>query len=268
MRASLTITGIEVELSAPAGALETTVARRYAPFLGETRAPVCSLRIEPAPALRAVPTVRLDADPVVERRSATAFEVIHSSFVGRFDLEGAGHLRSPADGAALDHALRILFALLAPRHDGFMLTASGVIGDDGAHVFAGAAGRGSRAASGIGGDRPVLIDGYLMVRRLARSWVAGSTPFWTSLEPPGPPREAKLTRLWALPDCPATEPSPPESGAALHAVLDSAYMPTRESEARRVLLDLAVELATAVPSSKLFLGAAAGVRHGSGIHSS
>jgi len=254
MRASLTITGIEVELSVPAGGLETIAAGRYAPFLGESDAPVCSVHVEPEPGLGRLVAVRADDDPVVECQSASVFRVAHPSFFGRFDLEGEGELHTSTEAVALDHGLRILFALLAPRHGGFMLSASGVIGDDGAHVFAGAAGRGRPVIAGVGGDHPLLIDGFVMVRRLGGTWMAGSTPFWTSFEPPDRPREAKLARLWALQSCPATEPCPPDSGAALHAVMDHAYVPTKESGARRAVLDLAVELAAAVPSSKLFVG--------------
>lgn len=264
MRASLTITGLEVELSVPAGPLETIAAGRYAPFLGETRSPVCSVRVEPEASLRRLAPVEGSADPVVERLSGAVFSVAHPRFFGRFDLEGAGELHSASEAEALDHGLRILFALLAPRHGGFMLLASGVIGDDGAQVFAGADGA-RLAMAGIGGDRPVMIDGYVMVRRLDGTWRAGSTPFWTSFEPPGSPREAQLTRLWALRTCPATEPSQPDSGAALHAMMDSVYVPTHEPDSRRAVLDLAVELAAEVPSSKLFLGPRADVRDGTEI---
>ena len=252
-------------MSVPAGPLETIAAGRYASFVGETRAPVCSLHIEPEAGLPRAAPVRVSAAPVVERQSGTVFRVAHPTFFGRFDLEGAGDLHSSPDATALDHALRILFALLAPRHNGFMLTASGVIGDDGAHVFAGAAGSGTPAVAGIGGDRPVLIDGYVMVRRLDGTWLAGSTPFWTSFEPPRQPRQAKLARLWALRTSPTSEPSPPDSGAALHAVMENAYVPTQESNARRAVFDLAVELAAAVPSSKLFLGSDADVGGGIAI---
>lgn len=260
MRASLTITGIEVELSIPAGPLETIAAGRYAPFLGETRAPVCSLRVEAFAGLRQVVPVPDGADAVVQRESATVYRVGHPGFLGRFDLDGAGDLRSEPGAAALDDGLRTLFALLAPRHDGFLLTARGVIGADGAHLFAGPAALGRMALPGDGEDRPVLIDGYVMVRRLDGAWLAGSTPFRTSAEAPGPPREARLARLWALRSCPAAEPCPPDTGAALHAVMDSAYVPGRESEARRAVLDLAVDLAAVVPSGRMFLAAGTGVR--------
>lgn len=260
MRASLTITGIEVKLSVPAGPLETIVAGRYAPFLGAATAPVCSLHIQPGAGLRATAPTAPSPVPLVERAEGVTFRVTHPSFFGLFDLEGAGTLHSAADAPGLDLALRILFALLAPRHGALMLNACGVISNGGAHVFAGPAGARKTTAAGLAGDRPLLTDGYIMVRREGARWLAGSTPFWSSFELPGPPRESRLARLWSLRLCPGAEPSPAESGAALQTVIDNAFLPCSESDARRVAADLAVELAAAVPSSKLFLGPTSDVR--------
>ena len=259
MRASLTITGIEVEVSVPAGPLETIVAGRYATFLGALDAPVCSLHIQPGKVPQRLLTSVGSAVPLVEREGDTTFRVAHPSFFGTLDLEGQGSLHSAADPVGLDYALRILFALLAPRHGAFMLNACGVISEGGAHVFAGPAGAGKSWVAGLAGDRPVLTDGYVMVRHQEGAWMAGSTPFWSTFDQPGPPRESKLARLWSLRPSPAVEPCPPESGAVLHTVMENAVFPLRETEARRAVLDLAVELALAVPTSKLFLDATSDV---------
>lgn len=265
MRASLVITGIEVEISVPAGPLETIVAGRYATFLGALDAPVCSLHIQPGkmpplPPGKVPPGLLSSVEPVplVEREGETTFRVAHPSFFGLLDLEGAGTLHSAADPVGLDHALRILFALLAPHHGAFMLNACGVLSDSGAHIFTGPSGAGEAWVAGLAGDRPLLTGGYVMVRNLDGAWLAGSTPFWT-YEQPGPPRESNLARLWSLRPSPAVEPCPPESGATLHTVMANAVLPTRESQSRRAVLDLAVEMAMAVPTSKLFLDATSDV---------
>lgn len=282
MRTSLTITGLEVELSVRPGPLETIVARRNAPFLGETRAPICSLHIEPQDGLRRIGPRPSGVEPVVERESDSVFRIAHPCFVGHFDLEGVGTLYSSADAAALDHALRILFALLAPRYDGFMLAATSVIGAAGADLFAGDSDAGWAAAAGLAGEHTALIRGYVMIRQVAGRWLSGSTPFAAPPElpefpelpelpelpePPGPPREANLARLWVLRTCPTTEPCPLDSGAALHALMDNVVLPGRPSDACRAVLDLASELAATVPSQKLFLAADADLPEEVGIFS-
>lgn len=243
MRASLTITGIEVELVVPAGPLERIVAGRYAGFLGAPSAAVCTLEIEPSGGLEAgnPPTTAL-----VESRGATRFEVAHPNFRGFFELQGRGKIRSAVAPGTMDDALRTLFALLAPLHDGLLLRATGLIERGRAHVFAGA---GTTTVSESPGPSLAPPGGYVMVRRVADVWVAGSTPFQKSTDDTGLPREARLARLCAL----VVADGHPliHSEQLARIVEDNVALPSSDDEARRAVHDLTTALAASVPCTPL-----------------
>lgn len=246
MRASLTIGGIEVALSTPAGALEATVAQRYAPFLGAVEAPVCSLTLEPSQGVER----RLKPDAaLVERVGETTFRVAHPGLSGCFDLAGASSVRVAANSYALDHCLRLLFGLLAPRHDALMLHATSVIGNNGAHVFTGPAG--IATLTRLAGDRPVLTDGLVLVRREPGGWLAASTPFWAEHEKPVSPRESALSRLWSLLSVEGNEAETDEFRSAHLAVVDHTFLPTADPDLQSAALRLAARLADDIPFSDL-----------------
>jgi hypothetical protein len=250
VRTSLTIAGIEIELSVPASPLERLVAGRYAPFLGAVSVPVCSLRIEPAEGLDG----SSKAEVVVQRQPGPAFAVTHPGFVGALNLEGQGSLQCASSPYALDQALRALFALFAPGHGALMLHAAGVVSRSGAHVFAGPGGAGKSTVAALAGTRPVLTDGYVMIRRLADdSWLAGSTPFWSDHEAPGQPRDVRLARLWSLRPSAAVHFLPADAGGSLRLVVENMVLPTADPDYRAAALTLAFELAGAVPSCELGL---------------
>jgi hypothetical protein len=249
MKTSLTIASIEIELFVPESSLETIVAGRYAPFLGPVAAPVCSVEVHEGHGLdgagQSLATVE---------RLGTAFQVIHPGFFGTVDVEGEGSLECAPSPYALDHALRVLFALVAPRQDALMLHAAGVISRGGGHVFAGPTGAGKSTVATLAGHRPVLTDGYVMVRRLLDgSWLAASTPFWGAHEVPGPPRDVRLARLWSLRPSAALHSFPSDAGASLRSVVENMFQPASDPDSRKAALDLAFELASAVPSSVLGL---------------
>jgi hypothetical protein len=178
----------------------------------------------------------------------------HPDFSGTVDLEGTGSLECAPSPYAMDHALRVLFALIAPRHDALMLQASGVVSRGGAHVFAGPPGAGKSTVAALAGHRPVLTDGYVMVRRLANAtWIAASTPFWASHEIPGPPRDLRLARLWSLRPSPVLHASSSDAGASLRLVVENLFLPGADPDSRKAALDLAFDLTSAVPSSELAL---------------
>lgn len=248
MRASLTIGGIEVALSTSAGALEAAVAERYAPFLGAVEAPICSLTLEPSPGVERPST---PDDTIVERMGETTFRVVHPGLCGRFDLVGVGSVQVAANPYALDNCLQILFGLLAPRHDALMLYATSVISNDRAHVFIGPAG--TSTLTRLAGDRPVLTDGLVLVRRERDGWLAASTPFWAAYDKPGPPRESTLGRLWSLRCAAADVAGAPGLEDARLAVVEHTFLPTAEAETRRFALALATQFAADVPFSDLLL---------------
>lgn len=245
MRASLTVGGIEVALVISPGPLEKAVAQRYAPFLGAIEAPVCALTLEATPrdkGLLQPPTA------LVERVGETTFRVVRPGLPGLFDLAGAGRIDVSDHPCALDNALRLLFGLLAPRHDALMLHATSVMSNSGAHLFTGPQ---ASILANLASDRPLLTHGLVLVRREWNGWLAASTPFWANYEQPGPPRESRLNRLWSWFPLEADVIDGPDAEVSRLAVLQHLFLPTGDPEIHRIALALASDLAEAVPFSGL-----------------
>jgi hypothetical protein len=247
MRASLTVAGIEVALSAPRGPLEAVVADRYDPFLGAVGEPVCSVRLEAGGERPGTP------NPPMARLALAGSEVRvdHPDFTAEVDLAGDGVLRTLPDPYVVDHFFRLLVSLLAPAHDALMLHACGAIAGGRAHVFAGPSGSGKSTLAGLAGHRPVLSDEHVVVRRLAGRWVAASTPFWGSYARPGPARQAPLARLWSLRHWPTHEVRPLDAFCTLRLVLENAVLAGPQAELKLAAFPVAADLAAAVPAAEL-----------------
>ena len=248
MRSSLTVGGIEVELRVPAGPLEVLVAERYAPFLGAVREPVCTLAVTSTGIVG-----KEDNPPLADLAGAgtDVVEATHPDWRATFALDGQGELCSSEDEVTLDHAFRVLFALLAPRNDALMLHSCGLISGSVANVFAGESGAGKSTLASMGGTRPLLSDEHVLVRRRQQEWVAASTPFWGSYKRPGPARQAPLARLWALEQWPTNQVVPGSVETCLRTALDNAVLPCGDPAIKTAVFDVACDLAEDVPSSVL-----------------
>ena len=244
----MTIAGIEVQLSVSPGPLETLVAGRYVPYLGASEVPCCEIRLEPTEGAH---HPERDNAALVERTAEGAYLLANPGFFGVFDPTGAGTLSCASTPIAVDDALRLVFALLAPHHAAMMLHAAGVIGADGAHVFAPPNSSGESAAVGSAGHRPVLTDGYLILRRIDGDWFAAATPFWTSHCQPGQSRESRMARLWGL--LPSQDHATTSVGieSAVRTLMENAVLPCADAEIRQLARELARDLAFAVPSSEM-----------------
>jgi hypothetical protein len=241
MRASLDVAGIEVELSVAAGPLEVAIATRYARFLRSVQSPACALRLEPSTGLRAIgPSL-----PVVERTGQTRFDLAHPAFSGTFDLAGDSVLWTAVELPAADEALGIVFALVAPEHDGILMQAAGVIRARRAGIYLGPA-----AASMVcDAAEPTLGEGPVLVRSLPGvGWVAAATPFGAARVEIPPPRTAVLDRVWLKRrlghDVVGTRDVAAE-------VALSAVIPTADPGVRDSVLALAHQLVAAVPTAEL-----------------
>ena len=248
MRSSLTIGGIEVELRAPAGPVETILADRYGPFLGMVIDPVCSLDITGTGVEHGEPNPPM---ATVTGANGDIVDVVHPDFTAQFALEGAGSIRTSENPFTIDHAFRLLFGFLAPRHDSVMLHSCGLISGSVANVFAGESGAGKSTLASMAGTRPLLSDEHVLIRYLRHEWVAASTPFWGSYAKPGPARRAPLERLWSLVQWPTNEVRVTDAEACLRTALDNAVLPCAEPSIKSAVFDVACRLAEDVPSAEL-----------------
>lgn len=248
MKAGLTVAGIEVAVTTPAGPMEAVLAERYAPFLGAVVAPVCRVHIEPSGAFTSE-----DNPPMAEVSGGNGDHITieHLDFEAKVDLEGDGQLVTATDQFVVDHFFRLLFGLLAHRHDAVMLHSCGIITGGQAHVFAGQSGAGKSTLASLADDRPLLSDEHVIVRRVGGRWVAASTPFWGSYAKPGPARQAPLSTLWSLRQWPRHEARTLDEMAALRIVLENAVMPSPDPDLKRDVFDVAVDIAADVPAAEL-----------------
>jgi hypothetical protein len=248
VRSSLTVGGIEVELSTPKGPLEPALIERYGPFLGAVVDPVCSIHLEGTGVQQGEPN-----PPLAELVGAdtAVVELTHPDFTGTFDLEGQGLLTVAENQFTIDHCFRILFGLLAPRHDALMLHSCGVLSGGVANVFAGESGAGKSTLASLAGHRPLLSDEHVLVRCTGGTWTAASTPFWGSYAKPGPARSAPLARLWSLQQAARNEVQATDTEACLRIALDNAVLPCSDPAIKSAVFDVAVDLASAVPSAEL-----------------
>jgi hypothetical protein len=239
MRASLTIGGIEVELSAEKR-FEGILARAYAPFLGPVASPACRLQI--------VMSNAFDSDQQ-KRLAGRHVRLSHPLFRAEIDEAGHGVVFTAAKAASIDAALLAVFGLIAPSHDALLLQGSGVISGGRADVFVGGPDSGAAALAALAGHRPLLSSRFVLVRRLEDGWVAAGTPFGDC--DPGAPRQARLRGLWGCRPWPVIESAPLEDRAALRLVIDHAEIPSPDAASRKVAFDLAANLASAVPITDL-----------------
>lgn len=248
MRAGLTVGGIEVELRAPAGPLEPILADRYGPFLGAVTNPVCSLQLEGTGTEKSE-----DNSPLADLTGAdtTVVSLEHPDFTGTLDLDGDGTVQVAENPYTIDHVFRLLYGLLAARHDAVMLHSCGVISGATAHVFAGHSGAGKSTLASLAGHRPLLSDEHVIVRRANDEWIACSTPFWGSYAKPGPARGAPLARLYSLVQARTNEVRPTSTTDGVRTVLDNAVLACAEPSLKAAVFEVAVELAAAVPTAEL-----------------
>lgn len=250
MRAGLVVGGIEVEVRVPLGPLETILTERYGPFLSAIIDPVCTVEMKPTE--RDVGPDHTRVAVVVDGSGAEQVVVSHDGFEAHIDLRGAGTVETAADVCTVDHFLRTLFGLLAPRHDAVMLHSCGVIMHGQSHVFAGRAGAGKSTLASIAGHRPLLSDDHVLVRRKANRWVGASTPFWgRSYDRPGPVRQAPLGKLWSLTHHGANEVVPMAEAEALSLVLGNAVLPGPQPALEAAIFTVATDLVGAVGAAEL-----------------
>lgn len=248
MRSSLTVGAIEVELRVPAGPLEPIVAERYGPFLGAVRSPVCSVTFESSGTEHGQPNPPL---ATLTEPAGALVGVEHPDFDAVYALDGDGTLRVAENPFTVDHAFRLLFGLLAPRHDSVMLHSCGLLSGTEADVFAGRSGAGKSTLASLAGHRPLLSDEHVLVRRDGKEWVAASTPFWGSYAKPGPARQGRLRRLWSLRQAPANQVREADTEHCLRTVLDNAVLPTSDPALKAAVFEVAADLAATVPSAEL-----------------
>jgi len=247
MRASLTIGGIEVAVRAPDGPLESVLADRYAAYLGAVVDPVCSVRFESSGvAVGLIAPVVAAVDDV----NAREVRVTHPDFDAAVDLEGRGIVRTAHDPYTIDHFLRLLFALLAPRHEALLLRACGVIANGRAHVLVGASGDATALMARHAGSRPVLSDELVMVRRVDGAWTGASTPFWNGRAFLEPPRRAPLAGVWLLQPAADNIVVAMDQFSALRVALEHAVLPSTDARGRAGVFPLAADLARAVHSGE------------------
>jgi hypothetical protein len=244
MRTSLTIAGIEVELTAERR-LEAIITRAYAPFLGAVADPACRLHL-------VVDDYLAGADPEAGIDGPAAgrhVRLSHPLFRAGIDETAHGMIFTPTKASAVDTALMTIFALLAPSHDALLVRGSGVISGKHAHVFVGGSDSGPSQLAALAGHRPLLADGYVLMRPQDHGWAAAGTPFGgCNLKAS---RQAPLAGLWQPRIWPVIESTPMEQRDALRLLVEHTELPSPDAATGKAAYDLAGALTSAVPVKEL-----------------
>ncbi len=242
------VAGIEVEVRASRGPLEAILLDRYSPFLGAIESPACRIDFESSGETHGAPNPPMAN---VEGAAGTCVTVAHSDFDAEIDLEGTGRVTTAENPYTVDHFFRVLFGLLAPRHNALMLHSCGVISNGLADVFAGQSGAGKSTLASLAEHRPLLSDEHVMLRNIGGQWMAASTPFWGSYSRPGPDRRAPLRMLWSLRQWPSHAIKPLERTDTLRLAFENAVLPAPDATLKRAVFDVAADLAQDIDSAEL-----------------
>jgi hypothetical protein len=243
MRSSLTIGGIEVELSVAEAPLETVIARRYSPFLGPLVKPVASVCFELASPQE---EIGLPSVAVLTDQGDVA--------LGRSDLPVGAEfgsvirIRTTPTARNLDRALQTVFSMVAPSYGGLLFNGCGVIIDRSAHVLAGCSDIWRSTLAGRAGRRPLLLGACVMVQQVDGRWTAAATPF--SAEVVSSPRQAPLSQLWVPAPGPFTRRAS-VGNPAVAVALDAAMPPTQDPAVRQLASSVFGRLVAAVPLAAL-----------------
>ncbi len=159
----------------------------------------------------------------------------------------SGQVSLAANRFAVDSLLRLLLNLELPRVGGSLIHAAGVVWGDQALVFPGVSGAGkSTLAANVGGE-PLLTDEMVAVRPVDGAWRAFGTPFHGDLEIT-PQAVDRPLRAIVFPDRSLpTGMAPLSRGAAAGRLMETLVNYGDDPATDRLLLDVAVELATDVP---------------------
>jgi hypothetical protein len=191
---TLDLAGWRLQLICQPETLATATAARYAAFAGGAP-PDLTLRVtwdssSPSPADQAHPLAAVTFQ-------ATGNEYLFDgpTFRGKINMaraEATFSLRGRAPLEDLEHAVRVLYALLADRHGGLLVHAAGLLypagtsrnggsaGDGRVYLFVGQSGSGKSTVVGLSSHTLALNDDLILLRPKASGWVAYGTPFWNT----------------------------------------------------------------------------------------
>jgi hypothetical protein len=242
---SLAIAGLRTGVIAPDSGVAEIVRDRYKGFL-TSGTPDWRLDVEVRPAARK-PS---DGDVVVSREAGTArFLVRRADFAATVDLDArrAWLALAHANEYSIDSFLRVLYSLALVRARGLVLHAASVVRGGMAYLFCGSSGSGKTSIARLSPDATLLSD-ELSIPRLADAGArCHATPFWGELARPGTDCAAPLAGIYFLEHGAAHAVRAAGPRRALERLLPNVLFFARDTELVARVLDVAAELADAVP---------------------
>jgi hypothetical protein len=170
---------------------------------------------------------------------------------------GAGWLKLTADEhlahGGLANFLRIAYALLLIRQQGFLFHSAGMIRDGRGYLFYGHSGSGKSTISRLSRQQAtILSDDLVAVRKQDGIWQAHGTPFWGDLRAhPKTSASAPLQGVFGLVKAPQARVEPLPPVLAVADVVSSVPTVCIDPGPSAQLVDLCADLAACVPCYRL-----------------
>ncbi len=98
----------------------------------------------------------------------------------------------------LDYFIRLIVAMLAYEHRGFLFHAAGVVKHSRAYIFLGHSGAGKTTVSRLSGEQNVLNDDLVVFLPHPEGWWVYATPFWNLTQVRPKPASAPLYAMYHL----------------------------------------------------------------------
>ncbi|MGA1868374.1 MAG: hypothetical protein ACMUJM_07485 [bacterium] len=111
------------------------------------------------------------------------FVVRRPDLEGDIDLVGrVAHVTNRAALYSFDSFLRIMYSLILPQMEGFLVHAASVVKDEMGYVFMGRSGAGKSTIALYSSYYTVLSDEISLIKKIGDQYILYSTPFWGEQE--------------------------------------------------------------------------------------
>jgi hypothetical protein len=192
---SLSVAGMRISLELDAPELVDGLNQRYGDFYGrdvpQMTAHICWQDSSGCES-NAFPTVHF---------SDTGWEFEAPFYKGKIDLqrkEASLEFVSTQPFEGIDYFLRLIVAMLAYEHKGFLFHAAGVVRLSRAYIFLGHSGAGKTTVSRHSGEQNVLNDDLIVLFPRGDGWWVYATPFWNPSQVRPKPSSAPLYAMYHL----------------------------------------------------------------------
>ncbi|MBN1976804.1 MAG: hypothetical protein JW918_05335 [Anaerolineae bacterium] len=193
---------------------------------------------------------RLESRPQISHLGQrTLFQ--RRDFAGWIDVEarrGRSVLRQNLEPFAVESFLRICYSFLAVEHGGVLLHSAGVIRDGNGYIFPGVSGTGKSTIASLATAREVVLsDEMVVVRKVGKSYLVYSTPFYGTNESANQNSNAPLKAAFLPVKDDQVYVKETKPAQALAKLLAGALFFGQEPSFNQRLMDISADIVARIP---------------------